>query len=218
MPGGIAEPVTSSVSDQGSYLAGSHDLAMGGSGGEPRRVVARCRCCHFCCHRPSSCRWVMSTTPHVSCVSGVRRVSLTRESRPLTVAYVWGGLPVPQRLVSKFVSRRAPQPAGCSSSYTWAGHRPDHLLAWGSASRAFPLPSRRWAVAGGRGVLAPRVERCRRAGLAGATCQNRCRCRWDSDGGESAGPGTADPAGVGTALTVAPTWLSTCQALSRSRS
>ena len=44
------EPVTSSVSVQGSYLAGNHDLVMGGSDGEPRRVVVSCRCCHFCCH------------------------------------------------------------------------------------------------------------------------------------------------------------------------
>jgi hypothetical protein len=44
------EPVTSSVSVQGSYLAGSHDLAMGGRGGGSRRVAVRCRCCHFCCH------------------------------------------------------------------------------------------------------------------------------------------------------------------------
>jgi hypothetical protein len=54
--------LTSSVSSvQGSYLARSHDLAMGTSGAEPRRVVMRCRCCHFCCHRPSRHRWVMST-------------------------------------------------------------------------------------------------------------------------------------------------------------
>jgi len=45
--------VTSSVSVQGSYLAGNHNLAMSGSSGEPRRVVVLCRCCHFCCHRPS---------------------------------------------------------------------------------------------------------------------------------------------------------------------
>jgi hypothetical protein len=49
------EPVTSSVSGQGSYLAGGYDLAQGDSGGEPRRVVMRCRCCHFCCHRLSCC-------------------------------------------------------------------------------------------------------------------------------------------------------------------
>jgi hypothetical protein len=53
----LAGLVTSSVPVQGSYLAGSHDLAMGGSGGEPRRVVVRFRCCHFCCHRPSGQRW-----------------------------------------------------------------------------------------------------------------------------------------------------------------
>lgn len=35
------EPLTSSASVQGSYLAGSHDLATGGSGGEPRRVVGK---------------------------------------------------------------------------------------------------------------------------------------------------------------------------------
>jgi hypothetical protein len=54
----LAGLVTSSASVQGSYLAGSHDLAMGGSGGEPRRVVVRFRCCHFCCHRPFGRRWV----------------------------------------------------------------------------------------------------------------------------------------------------------------
>ncbi len=54
----LAGLVTSSVSVQGSYLAGSHDLAMGGSDGEPRRVVVRFRCCHFCWYRPSSRRWV----------------------------------------------------------------------------------------------------------------------------------------------------------------
>jgi hypothetical protein len=44
------EQVTSSVSVQGSYLAGSHDLAVGGSGGEPMQAVVCRRCCHFCCH------------------------------------------------------------------------------------------------------------------------------------------------------------------------
>jgi hypothetical protein len=53
--------VTASVSVQGSYLGGSHNLATGSSGGGPGRVVVRCRCCHFCCHRPSGRRWVMST-------------------------------------------------------------------------------------------------------------------------------------------------------------
>ncbi len=57
--------MTSSVSVQGSYLARSQDLATGGSGGEPRRVVVRCRCCHFCCRRPSGSGWVRSTTTHV---------------------------------------------------------------------------------------------------------------------------------------------------------
>jgi hypothetical protein len=65
--------VTSSVSVQGSYLAGSHNLAIGGSGRAPRRVVVRCRCCHFCCHRPSSRRWVMSRMTSVSAVSGSLR-------------------------------------------------------------------------------------------------------------------------------------------------
>jgi len=65
------EPVTSSVSVQGSYLAGRHDLAMGSSGGKPGQVVMRRRCCHFCCHRPSDRRWVMSITTHVSPVSDV---------------------------------------------------------------------------------------------------------------------------------------------------
>ena len=45
------EPPTSSLSVQGSYLVGGHDLATGGSGREPRRVAARRRCCLFCCHR-----------------------------------------------------------------------------------------------------------------------------------------------------------------------
>jgi hypothetical protein len=44
----------SSVSVRGSYLAGSHNLVMRGSNAELWRVVVRCRCCHFCCHR--SCR------------------------------------------------------------------------------------------------------------------------------------------------------------------
>ena len=51
--------MTSSVSVQGSYLVGSHDLAMVGRAGGPRRVVVRCRCCHFCCHRPSGRRCVV---------------------------------------------------------------------------------------------------------------------------------------------------------------
>jgi hypothetical protein len=67
------EPVTSSVSVQDSYLAGSHDLAMGGSGGEPRRVVVRSRCCHFCCHRSSSRRGVMGHRTPVFAVSGSLR-------------------------------------------------------------------------------------------------------------------------------------------------
>ena len=58
------------ASAQGSYLAGNPDPAMGGSGGEPRRVDVQCRCCHFCCHRPSGRRWVMSTATRVSGISG----------------------------------------------------------------------------------------------------------------------------------------------------
>ena len=45
------EPVTSSVSVQGSYLVGCYVLVTGDSGDEPGRVVVRSRCCHFCCHR-----------------------------------------------------------------------------------------------------------------------------------------------------------------------
>jgi hypothetical protein len=75
------EPVTSSVSVQGSYLAGSHDLAMGGSGGEPRSDVVRCRCCHRCCQsicsvgvgkssRTVRCGLCAGTTFH-SCPPGI---------------------------------------------------------------------------------------------------------------------------------------------------
>ena len=46
------EPVTSSVSVQGSCLVAASDLAMNGSSGRPGWVLARRRCCHFCCHRP----------------------------------------------------------------------------------------------------------------------------------------------------------------------
>jgi hypothetical protein len=82
------EPVTSSVSVQGSYLAGSHDLGIRGSGGRSRRVVVRRRCCHFCCHRPSGCRWVMSTTTYVSLVSGVPACLADQVKASLGVAAV----------------------------------------------------------------------------------------------------------------------------------
>ena len=91
----VIPDLTSSVSVQGSYLAGSHSLAMGGSGGRRRRVVMRCRCCHFCCHRPSSCRWVMSRT---TCIFPVFGVSVRLADLPLrsaTVVSVSGRLPRP---------------------------------------------------------------------------------------------------------------------------
>ena len=49
--------MTASISVQGSYLVGCHDLVTGDSGDEPGRVVVRSRYCHFCCHRPAGRRW-----------------------------------------------------------------------------------------------------------------------------------------------------------------
>ena len=63
------EPVTSSVSVQGSYLVAASDLAMNGSSGRPGWVLARRRCCHFCCHALAGRRWVMSSATYVSRVS-----------------------------------------------------------------------------------------------------------------------------------------------------
>jgi hypothetical protein len=67
---GPSPDLISSVSVRGSYLARCRGLAMGGSGGARRRVVVFRRCCHFCCHRLSGRRWVMSHTTPVSGVSG----------------------------------------------------------------------------------------------------------------------------------------------------
>ena len=55
----VIPDLTSSVSVQGSYLVGCHDLVTGDSGDEPGRVVVRSRCCHFCCHRPAGRRWTI---------------------------------------------------------------------------------------------------------------------------------------------------------------
>jgi hypothetical protein len=49
--------MTASISVQGSYLVGCHDLVTGDSGDEPGRIVVRSRYCHFCCHRPAGRRW-----------------------------------------------------------------------------------------------------------------------------------------------------------------
>jgi hypothetical protein len=54
---GAADWMTASISVQGSYLVGCHDLVTGDSGDEPGRVVVRSRYCHFCCHRPAGRRW-----------------------------------------------------------------------------------------------------------------------------------------------------------------
>jgi len=53
--------------------------------------------------------------------------------------------PVPQSLVSKFVSRSGPQPA-VPALHARAGRPPYDLLAWGSASKTFSSPSRCFAV------------------------------------------------------------------------
>jgi hypothetical protein len=55
------EPVTSSVSVQGSCLLAVVDLAMDGSGGRPGWVLVRRRCCHFCCH--ASCQSSLGYEP-----------------------------------------------------------------------------------------------------------------------------------------------------------
>jgi len=55
----LAGLMTSSVSVQGSYPVGCHDLVTGDSGGEPGRVVVRSRCYHFCCHRPAGRCWTI---------------------------------------------------------------------------------------------------------------------------------------------------------------
>ncbi len=47
----------SSVSVQGSCLVAASDLAMNGSSGRPGWVLARRRCCHFCCHALAGRRW-----------------------------------------------------------------------------------------------------------------------------------------------------------------
>ena len=62
--------MTSSVSVLGSCLVAASDLAMNGSSGRPGWVLARRRCCHFCCHALAGRRWVMSQTTFVSAVSG----------------------------------------------------------------------------------------------------------------------------------------------------
>jgi hypothetical protein len=65
--------LTASVSVQGSYLVGCHDIVTGDGGDEPGRVVVRSRCCHFCCHRPAGRRWTTRRAARPNCISNSGR-------------------------------------------------------------------------------------------------------------------------------------------------
>jgi len=70
------EPVTSSVSVQGSCLVAVVDLVMDGRGGRPGWVLVRRRCCHFCCH--ASCRSSLCYEHHDAFLPHLRRSGASR--------------------------------------------------------------------------------------------------------------------------------------------